>query len=256
MDIIEEIEVGFRTRMARGAFDIALARWRGSNPELIGIADIETLVNTCRDPQASRRMKDAILRALCLESQRGDDEAKLMLCWLLLPGLNAASRSWILGVLGPDDLWGESIAGMWTAAARVTAETQDVAARLVNAARRQARAAVRDALGWMKHVDPAGEAPELEEPTTELRFEQVEWAVEGWSSDPEELLARAVDEQVISATDAEILIARRCNQQNAATWNLKPWAAHKRRQRAVEKLIAWLQRTFPDSSAPSPSNSP
>ncbi|HZP89846.1 MAG TPA: hypothetical protein VFC04_02490, partial [Actinomycetota bacterium] len=242
MDMLEKVEADLVALRRSGALDAALLRWKAHRAGLRSFADAEALIGFLRDPDvAPRRAKDPALAAICLEVTGGDEVAAIFLLWLMLPGLlrvrrRLASRD----ALAREDLEAELIAGLWESATTVEAKTANVAARLVDRARRRALAAVRQAADWADRCVPF--STEIGEPV-------------GLEDDVgRDILAEAVRAGVISEVEADLLRASRSNVRAVrARLGVTAYAAQNRRRRAKRRLLLWLSESTP---VPPPSDSP
>lgn len=240
MDLLARIEEEITALRGSGALAAAFRSWREHREGLRSFGDTETLIAFLRDPQAEpRRRKDAALAALCAEASSGDQRAATLLLWLLLPGLVRVRRSLTGGdALGTQDLNAELAAGAWEAATRVQPQTQNVAARLVNEARRRAIAAIREAATWARCSEPLGAEAELPEPEAEPDGLQ-------------DILTEAVWEGVISRDEVQLLLAsRQTIREVGPRLAVTHWSAQKRRQRARQRLLAWLAESSPIPTQP------
>jgi hypothetical protein len=242
MDLLEKVEADLVALRRSGAIEEALRRWKSHRAELRSFASVEALIGFLRDPDVvPRRAKNPVLAALCLEAAGGDEDAATFLLWLMLPGLLRVRQRVSSGnALGREDLEAELIAGLWEAATTVEAKTANVAARLVDRARRRALAAVRQASDLAKRSLPfsteIGEPPGLEDDT-------------GGG-----VLAEAVRAGVISEVEADLFRASRSNVAAVrARLGVTAYAAQNRRRRARRRLVRWLSDSAP---VPPSSDSP
>ena len=249
MDLLARIEEETTALRGSGALTTAFRRWRKHREGLQSFGDTETLIALLRDPQAeSRRRKDAALAALCVEASSGDQRAATLLLWLLLPGLLGVRRSLAGGdTLGTPDLNAELVAGAWEAASKVRPQTQNVAARLVNGARWRASGAIRDAVGWARYFEPLG--AETEQPQPEAEPDELQ-----------EILLEAAWEGVVSSAEVELFLAsRQTIREVVDRLGVTLWGAQKRRQRARQRLLAWVadsSRIPPQFLVPRPPRNP
>jgi len=231
VDLLGKVEADLAGRRASRALEHALVRWRTRHEELTGFDDPDGLIDFIREPYVERReLKDKALAALCVEGIRGDDEATLLLVWLMLPGLLLLRRRLMArDGLDGDDLDAELLAGMWEAATRERPGSPYVAARLLDGARRRALAAIRREEDWTGRTEPLprdGETP----PTSAVDSEGVH-----------NVLAEGVGAGVISAAEAELLRASRAMIPTLRSrLGISESAARSRRLRAKRRLLAWL----------------
>jgi DNA-directed RNA polymerase specialized sigma24 family protein len=236
MDLFGTVERDFAARRASGELSRALQEWQAKDNGLPRFADLDALIAACRDSRGgSWESADVALAALCKEASSGDDRAGTLLLWLLLPGLLLArSRLAPIGVLGPEELTSEMVAGAWAEATRVPAPARQVASRLLNAARWRALAAVREAIDWTGRTAPlGGEIADTPAPG--------EYVMPYEEADP---LAGAVREGVLSKEQAELVIARRVAiRAISERLGISLSAAQKRRHRARARLRTWADPT-------------
>ena len=231
MDLLWKVESDLAARRTSGALEHALPRWQTRHEELKGFDDPDGLIGFIRKPDVERReSKDDALAALCVEGIRGDDEATLLLVWLMLPGLVLLRRRLkVRGGLDRDDLDAELLAGVWEAATRVRAGSPYVAARLLDGARRRALAAIRREEDWTGR--------------TELLIGEVEGSAMAKvdAEDLPDVLAEATGAGVISAAEAELLRASRAVMPTLRSrLAISESAARSRRLRAKRRLLTWL----------------
>lgn len=242
MDVLSELEHSVLARIESGAYDAPLKRWRVNHTSLSSLEEAASLITVFRDPSEDAQTKNGMLRILCLEASHGDEDAKDLVCWIMLPGMYSTDLSIAGEVLEPDEIQAEMLSGIWLGASSVTPDTLDVARLLVRDARESLRRAVRQALRWRRL------AADLDEPHVgTLEFEN---GVDLSDEDPETLLSRAISEGVISSLELELVTTPRCSARTAwERWGLTPYAKQHRRQRAARKLLHWLQSR--ESAAPS-----
>ena len=215
MDLLSRVEGDLAALRRSGALDEALRRWKIRREGLLSFADAEALIGFLRDPDVEpRRAKDPVLAALCMEATGGDQNAATFVLWLMLPGLLRVRRrltSW-MNAIGREDLDAELLAGVWEAATAIGPTTANVAARLVNRARRRALSALRQALDWAGRLEPL---------PTEVEAE----------------LFRA---------------SRRTIGEVRARLGVTAYGAQNRRRRAKRRLLAWLAESsrIPPQSLP------
>jgi hypothetical protein len=234
MDALTQLEHFVRARIESGAYDAPLGRWQENYPHLSSVKEIASLIAVCRDLSADAQTKNRVLGILCLEASRGDEDAKDLVCWIMLPGLYSTDLSLAREVLESDEIHAEMLSGVWTGVSSVTPYTLDVARLLVRDARESLRRAVRQTLRWSRL------APILDEPhagTLELESD-----ADLDREDPETLLSHAISEGVISSLELELVTTPRCSARTAwGRWRLTPYSVQHRRQRAARKLLQWLQ---------------
>jgi hypothetical protein len=240
VDSLSRLDRDFRARGPEG-FAAALRRWRECHEGLRPFGDPADLVGFLRDRAPGLApARDAALAALCQESTRGDDDASLLLLWLLLPALSGARRR--LGTweaVEPEDLDAELLAGLWQAAKEIRPETRDVAGRLVNRASWRALGAMREAIDWSRRALP------LSPSVAEREAGEPSGGAEG-------ILGAALLDGVISEEEALLVLAtRRTIRRVSARLGITITAAQQRRHRARERLLAWIAESSQISRAPS-----
>lgn len=236
VDLLRMVEEDLGALRPSGALDDALCRWQRRREGLRSFADANALIGFLRDPDVEpRRVKDSALAALCMEATHGDQRAATLLLWLMLPGLLRMRRrlaAW--NALGREDLDGELVAGLWEAATVIGPATANVAARLLDRARRRALAAIRQAADWAGRTEPL--TGEVEEST----------GPEAGASDVNDVLAEAVRAGVISAAEADLFRASRTTvRELRSRLRVTEGGVRNRRHRAKRRLLAWLATTSP-----------
>jgi hypothetical protein len=231
VDLLGKVEADLAARQTSGALEHALTRWQTRHEELTGFADLDGLIAFIREPDVERReSKDKALAALCVEGIGGDNEATLLLVWLMLPGLLLLRRRLMVrDGLDRDDLDAELLTGVLEAATRVRPETPYVAARLLDGARRRALAAIRREDDWTRRIEPLQRDGE----GSVMSTVDVEGA--------HDVLAEGVGAGVISTGEAELLRASRVVMPTLRSrLGISASAARSRRLRAKRRLLAWL----------------
>jgi hypothetical protein len=247
VDLLAKLEADVTDRQASDALDDALRRWRTRHEELRSFAHPDDLISFVREPDRDRHeFKDLVLAALCAEGARGDDDAALLLVWLMFPGLLLLRRRLAArGGLDGDDLDAELVAGVWELAARVGPETRYVAKRLLDGARRRAMAAIWREEDWTGRTEPL--TPGREGSAMSRVY-------------PEGLhdfLAEGVGAGVISEVEAELLRASRAVIPTLrARLGISEGAARSRRLRAKRRLLGWLATNSTTAAQFSPVSSP
>lgn len=230
MEMFAGVDRALGAELASGRLDRALAAWRRTH-DVGGIETIEELIQCCRGPEfGTRRQKDAIAVALCMEAcQDGDQRAGVLLCWLFLPGLSQLLQGLRLAstVEDEDDLIADLLAGFWEAASRVTPKSRFIARYLLLGARRYAKKAMRRASrAGVVTVDfnldaHAGAAPVDDE--------------------VDDRIERALGEGIVSRSDVELVFSTRATiGEVAARYELSLGAAQQARHRARSRLADWL----------------
>jgi DNA-directed RNA polymerase specialized sigma24 family protein len=229
VDSLSRLDWDFQARGPEG-FAVPLRRWKARHKGLRTFRDPGELIEFLGDraPGLSAA-RDAALAALCLEARDGDEDAALLLLWLLLPALAGARRK--LGrweALEPDDLDAELLAGLWQAAKEIRTDTRDVAGRLLNRASWRALGAMREAIDWSRRALPLSPSVADREP------EEPPDRTQG-------ILNAALLEGVISQQEAVLVLATRTTiRRVSARLGITVIAAQQRRHRARERLLAWL----------------
>lgn len=235
MDLLGRLERDFLARRSSGALAGALRRWQARHERLRRFDDLEAVVGACREGRGPGEAVDAALSALCQEATAGDEDAAVLLIWLLLPGfLLARSRLTQMRVLTTEEVTAEMVAGVWVEARRVTPSAKRVASRLVNSARWRALGAVREAIDWAGRVAPIpDEVAELD-------------GLAGYSppaseSDP---ATDAVRDEVLSPEEGLLVHAdHHALVEISEGLGISLDAARKRRTRARARLRVWLNAT-------------
>jgi len=234
MDLLGRVEGDLAALRRSGALDSALRRWQIRRQELSSFANAEALIGFLRDPDTEpREAKDQVLAALCMEAAGGDQSAGSLLLWLMLPGLLRVRRSLAAWkALGSEDLDAELLTGVWEAATAIGSATPNVAARLLDRARRRAFAAIRQAAEWAGRTEPlSGEVEESIGP-------------KAVASDADDVLAEAVRAGVISAAEVDLFRASRGTVRELRSHlQLTESGLRSRRRRAKRRLLAWLTST-------------
>jgi hypothetical protein len=238
MDLFAAIEAELRKRRDSRALSEAFTRWRSRREGLQRFSAVEDFIAACRAGDGgSWRATDAALGSLCAEARAGDESAAILLTWLILPGLLRVRAGLRLGeALAPEDLDAELVAGVWEAAARLDQSDRGVARRLVNAARWRVLAALREAIDWTDR-------------TQEIGTEPADRSAPGsCAPEPDDVLAGAVREGVLSPEDAEFVMAtRRTIRQLGKRLGLSLRGAQSRRHRARGRLRTWVERARGDT---------
>jgi hypothetical protein len=236
VDLLTRFDEEVATRRASGALIHALRRWRTRHDELPSLDHPDDLIRLARATHDERRgSKDRVLAALCVESVRGDDDAAVLLVWLMLPSLLLVRRSLTArSALDTDELDAELLAGLWEAAARVRPGAPYVAKRLVDGARHRAFAAIRREEDWTGRIAPLqGEIEESQ-------------SVPADAGEVRDVFAEAVAAGVISAIEADLFRASRAAAPRV--WShlgISESAARSRRFRARRRLLDWLADASP-----------
>lgn len=182
-------------------------------------------------PSTPYEVRDEAIDALLRRAQAEGGASMVGLCGVLLPGLRKALAP--LAAACPDRLFeleAEMLAGLIAAVGRATPGQARPAARLIWAARRGAERVVHAALA--ERVAP-GRTPVSAPPPRPYGH-------------PDLILARAVDEEVISALDARLIGATRFDgmslEEAARRLEATYAALEHRRNRAEHALREWIER--------------
>ena len=236
MDLLTRLDAEVAARRASGASADALCRWRTRHEALRSFDHPDSLIGFARaaDAEPGDR-KDHMLAALCVEGVSGDDDAAVLLVWLMLPSLLLVRRRLTArSGLDADDLDSELLAGLWEAAARVRPGAPHVAKRLVDGARHRAFAAVRRDEDWSERTEP------LQGEIGESR------AVRAGNGELRDVLSEAVGAGVISEVEAELFRASRATSRRLRSrLGISESAARSRRLRAKRRLLDWLADSSP-----------
>jgi hypothetical protein len=235
MDLLAKLEAAVTDRQASGALDDSLRHWRTRHEELRSFDHPADLITFVREPDKGRHeFKDRVLAVLCAEGLRGDNDAALLLVWLMFPGLLLLRRR--LGArdgLEGDDLDAELVAGVWESAARVGSETRYVAKRLLDSARRRALRAIRHEEDWIGRIE-------------RLKGDIGEWAEVADAGETLDVLSEAVAAGVISPVEVELFRASRAaTPELRSRLGISESAARSRRLRAKRRLLDWLATSAP-----------
>jgi hypothetical protein len=207
------------------------------NGALIGLGlpprpiPLDELRNLLLRRSVSFAARDAALEVLVRRAQRERGGAMVGLAGVLLPGLRRAAFPLTKACpLRAADVEAEMLAGLIEAVAAWCLGGERVAARLTWAAARKARALLGAEL---EHLIRRGRAANWAEPHRPGRH-------------PDLVLARAVEEGVVTASEAELISATRIGEvplrDVAAEWGVPYDTLQKRRRRAEHELVTKLLR--------------
>jgi hypothetical protein len=230
VDLFAKLEGDVTDRQASGALDLALRHWRTRHAELRSFEHPDDLISFVREPDRDRHdSKDPVLAALCAEGTHGDDNAALLIVWLMFPGLLLLRRRLAArGGLDRGDLDAELLAGFWESAARVRSETRYVAKRLLDGARRRALAAIRREEAWIGRIE-------------RLQGDIGESASVADAGESLDVLSEAVAAGVIAQVEVELFRASRAAiPELRSRLGISESAARSRRLRAKRRLLEWL----------------
>ncbi len=223
------VEKNFERLRANSRIEDAFQGWKEDQPALEGFEGVEELIRFCRNRNDDLlHEKNRVIAAVCAEAAQDDDEAGLLLVWLFI-GIfrNLAGR---IGEcpLSPDELESEMLAAFWEEVRR--AEEEKLVGNLFYAVKHRLWEAIREKRAELSrrsdfNLEPAGASPFVNNPAL--------------------VVERAAKEGVLSAADAELVIATRLEDLSVEDFvrkhGLSLEGTHKRRQRAEQKLIDWLR---------------
>lgn len=181
-------------------------------------------------PSCGFAARDAVVAELVIRAQSSEAAWKVGLAGVLLPGLRRTAGRLARDYPGDTaDLDAEVLTGLLDALTHFEPGRKGVAARLLWAAYRYAaRARRRELKESGRHVSQSVSAA----------------PPRPWGH-PDLVLAQAVDEGVVCGRDAELIGATRIGDvalpDLAAHLDVKADTLRKRRRRAEQRLIAWLQ---------------
>jgi hypothetical protein len=246
VDLLAKLEADVTDRQSSGALDEALERWRTRHEGLRSFDHSDDLITFVREPDRDRHaFKDLVLASLCAEGVRGDDDAALLVVWLMLPGLlllrrRLAARDGLDG----DDLDAELLAGVWESATRVRSETRYVAKRLLDGARRRALTAIRHEEAWIGRIE-------------HLQGDIGESAEGADAGEPLDVLSEALAAGVISQVEVQLFRASHAAiRELRSRLGISESAARSRRLRAKRRLLDWLAASAPMAPQFKPVGSP
>jgi hypothetical protein len=235
VDPLTRLDAEIASRRESGALVDALCRWRTRHEELESFDHPDHLIELARAADGKSDSKDRLLAALCVEGVSGDDDAAVLLVWLMLPSLLLVrQRLAVRSGLDADDLDAELLAGLWESAARVKPGAPYVAKRLIDGARHRALAAIRRAEDWTGRIEPlrgeVGESPRLLADSGEFP----------------DILSAAVAAGVISDVELQLFRAPRVAiPRLRSRLGMSESAARSRRFRARRRLLDWLATSSP-----------
>lgn len=241
MDILAAIEDAFGVHRDAGALERAFGRWALDGGPLGGFGCLDGALAACRDPMRPASVKNTILGRLCMLACEDDEDAKIVLTWLMLPGLLRLRSTFprALAGLGAEEIDAVLLAGFWQGVAAATHGQTGVAARLLNASRHATAVFLRQHIDWTVRADLAAELPEPSRDAPEDPvFELTANILEPTACD---VLRRALREGVVSALQADLLLADSDTRRSVAEkWGLTAEQARCRRNRAVARLTRWV----------------
>lgn len=249
MDIFEQMRDAYERRAARGIFDEALERWRAAEPAFGEVGGIGDLVELCRQPAEELYGKrDRVVVALCIQAAK-DETASMMLFGLFLPGLlDIASSLSEQTAMPTEDLHAELVANFWFAVRRVGPTTSRVPQRLLNNARWRTMRALGRAITWQQREEHSTDLIERQSRSSqEERSEGVEASAnedDDWTT----LLRQAVEEGVISAVEADLVVAPWGTvKEVCARHGLDLDTARRRRLAAKARVREWVMHRSQES---------
>lgn len=233
--MLAAIEAAFQAQRSSSVLLSAFQQWRTSHPSLARFEDIEELVSWYRKAELEDRgVGTPVLTALCKQARTGDQEAALLLLWLLLPLTWWASGDPDYAVLDSDDIDAELVAGLWEAAVTIAqpdaqAGTKEVVSELIDSGRQRALAAAQQS----GQLDL--QRQELTESTP---------ASSGSTANAAHFVERAQGQGVITEIEADLIVSTRLERrpvvEAGASHGLSREAARSRRDRAELRLLAWM----------------
>jgi hypothetical protein len=237
MRLLAAIESAFQSRRSSARLVSAFERWKKpANNPLARFEDVEDLISWYRGTEvADGAEATPVLAALCDLAASGDQDAALLLLWLLLPLLVwASSDPDYVSALTPEEIDAELVAGVWEAVVGVAHQDSDIGAKeivseLLDAGRRRALQAAYRSRQWQLHRE------ELTEPTPSESEGTVNSA---------RLIEQARADGVITDVEVDLIVWTRLSRLSLAEagtpHNLSAEAARSRRDRAELCLITWL----------------
>lgn len=235
MRLLAAIEAAFQAQRSSSGLLSAFQQWKTSHPSLARFEDIEELVSWYREAELEdRAVSTPVLTALCKQARTGDQEAALLLLWLLLPLTWWASGDPDYAVLDSDDIDAELVAGLWEAAVTIAqpdrqAGAKEVVSELIDSGRRRALAASQQSGQWELQRE------ELTESTP---------ASPDCPANAAQFVERAREQGVITQIEADLIVSTRLERRPVVeagkSHGLSREAARSRRDRAELRLLAWM----------------
>ncbi|MPZ79652.1 MAG: hypothetical protein GEV28_04335 [Actinophytocola sp.] len=187
------------------------------------------------------RTRDDVWAHLVLRSRARGGAWTVACVGMALPSLASSSR-WLAARFRGDraDVHAAVLAGFLEALTTVDLADPGIVVRLHYAARRAGQAALEESLDAPA---PAGSGYRSTAPRPP-------------HGHPDLVLARAVDERILTPTEAELISATRLGETSVTEWahahGAAPKTAFKARDRAEDRLVSWLreQASEPDSDDP------
>jgi len=214
-----------------GQMEDAFQGWKKDRPALEEFKGVEELVRFCGNPNEDLlQAKNRVIAAICAEAIEGDDEAVLLLIWLYMGIFRNILRKIGPSPLSQDELESEMLAAFLEEVAVAAGDDEKLFGRLFYAVKHRVWEAIREKRAELSRqtdfdLEPSGPSPFVDNPAL--------------------VVERAVKEGVLLEADAELVIATRIEDLSvgefALTHGMSPEKAHKRRQRAEQKLIVWLR---------------
>lgn len=238
-------------RRSGGVLDRAFDRGPRNGCARGGVRTLDEMVATCRDPNGPVSIKDALLLGLCDQANAEDDDAKLVLTWLMLPGLlrlRSTLPRQVPGVEG-DQIDADLLLGFWTGVASIGPGAPRVAARLLNAARHEACDSLRKYISWAQRAELGEEPPERTLASEDPTFDSV---IDANMPSIDEVLDRALREGVLTTFQVDLVRADRHDVRAVgARLGLTPNQTSCRRNRAAARLARWFaEQTDGHASTP------
>lgn len=250
MDIFEQMRDAYERRAARGIFDEALERWKTAEPFFGEVDGIGDLVELCRQPADEQyAMRDRVVAALCVQAAK-DETASMMLFGLFLPGLlDIASSLSEQTAMPTEDLHAELVANFWFAVRKVGPTTSRVPQRLLNNARWRTMRALGRAITWQQREEHSTDLIERLPRTSQQEPSQEADASAHEDDDWPTLLGQAVEEGIITAVEADLVVAPWGTVKEVCTRHgLDLGAARRRRLAAKARVREWVVQRSQESS--------
>lgn len=140
MDTLGEFQERLSQARARGLLQRRFARWQERHAALARFADVDELIAALRSRRVlDHQARNGALAAICIEARAGDELAALLLLGRFAPGIGTQVRSLEPGgILTPEDLQAEALAGFWDSVITVHPQSRFVVRALVRRARLRA----------------------------------------------------------------------------------------------------------------------
>lgn len=202
---------------------------------------LDELRDRVMSKQCPTRTRDDVWAHLVLRSRAHGGAWTVACVGMALPSL-ASSARWLAARYRGDraDVHAAVLAGFLEALTKVDLADPGIMVRLHFAARRAGQAALEESLDAPLPVDTGYRSAVPRPP----------------SGHPDFVLARAVGEQVLTPTEADLISATRLGDTSVTGWaqahNATVKAAFKARDRAEDRLVAWLRERESESGPDDP----